>query len=199
MSESESSLSRTVRPLLLVILGGLALWAAFKFQALVATLGTRTDIEVTLAVLKSKPVMRLVTREISTQVVIEDSETNIFFDRRAVIWAKVEICAGVDLESIGDQDIRRQGDTLFIRLPQPRVISMSVGPDIHCLTKATSVARMQDLFNDQEHRRRMEQRLHNDALQLARQVMPSRQEIVDQLNAAAASFQQQAHCRIRFE
>jgi len=185
----------------ITILAGVAYWVVIN--ALGTSL-TRTvvDERTTLSILQSRPMLFLVTRQIRTQVVIDHSESNWAGQWRGVLWGTVRISHGVNVHEIKADDLRREGEVVFVRIPEPRLLSFAVEPgSIGFMSKATAAPKLQDWLGGGGHRRQLEQRLHGQAMSFAKEhdMLPDRSQIVDQLNDAAAGLAKAAGIQIRFE
>ena len=64
----------------------------------------------------------LVTRESGS----ENALDRLFSGEKVLLVATGEVEAGVDLSEIGEDDVRVEGETVTIRLPEPEVISASL-------------------------------------------------------------------------
>ena len=144
----------------------------------------------------------LVTRQIRTQIVIDHSESNWVGQWRGVLWGTVTISHGVDVHEIKDDDLRREGELVFVRIPEPRLLNFAVeAGSIGFMSKATAAPKLQDLLDGGGHRRQLEQRLHDQAMSFAKKhdMLPDRSQIVEQLNGTTAGLAKAAGIRIRFE
>ena len=185
----------------MIILAGAAFWIVANYLAPSLT-GTVVDEKTTLSILCSRPMLFLVTRQIRTQIVIDHRESNWVGQWRGVLWASVRISYGVDVHEIKADALRRQGEVVFVRIPEPRLLSFSVEPgSVGFLSKATAAPKLQDWFDGGGHRRQLEQRLHDQAMSFAKEhdMLPDRTQIVEQLNDTAAGLARAAGIRIRFE
>ena len=184
-----------------IILAGAAFWLITNSLSQ-TPLRTVVDERTTLSILRSRPMLFLVTRQIRTQIVIEHSESNWVGQWRGVLWGTVTISHGVDVNEIKDEDLRREGGVVFVRIPEPRLLSFAVEPgSIGFMSKATAAPKLQDLLDGGGHRRQLEQRLHDQAMSFAKEhgMLPDRSQIVEQLNDAAAGLAKTAGIRLRFE
>jgi len=114
----------------------------------------------------------------------------------------VRISHGVDVNEIKDKDLRRKGQVVFVRIPEPRLLSFAVEPgSIGFMSKATAAPKLQDWLGGGGHRRQLESRLHDQAMSFARErgMLPDRSQIVEQLNDTAAGLAKTAGIRIGFE
>jgi hypothetical protein len=183
------------------ILAGAACWIVVNHLAPSLT-GSVVDERTTLSILRSRPMLFLVTRQIRTQIVIDHSESNWVGQWRGVLWGTVTISHGVDVHEIKDEDIRREGEVVFVRIPEPRLLSFAVEPgSVGFMSKATAAPKLQGWLDGGGHRRKLENRLHDQAMSFARKhgMLPDRSQIVEQLNDTAAGLAKTAGIRIRFE
>ena len=188
-------LLRTVAAALLL---GLGVWLALSLWQLPAT---RIDERTTLSILRSEAMTFLVTRRLATQIVVEYEESDWLGEWRGVLWATVRMYHGVDLKKIEPNDIHREGDVIFVRLPQPELLDFCVEPgSVGVLTKSTAVPKVLSILRN-GHRKQLEKALRQRALEFAgRQgMLPTREEIVWQLNTAMLALTVPAGVNIRFE
>lgn len=158
--------------------------------------------EQVLAVLRSEPVALLVVQRGAAQVVVEHRQSDWLGQWHAVLWTSVRWSWGMDLEQVTAQDVRREGDVVVVRLPEPQVLDFGLVPgSTGFLSKSSAVPRLQDLLGDQAQRRQLEQRVHEEALQFMQRqdLAPGRAEIVRRLNDAAGLLEARAGVRLRFE
>jgi len=184
-----------------IILAGAAFWIVASSLGPSLTRSV-VDEKTTLSILRSRPMLFLVTRQIRTQIVIDHSESNWIGQWRGVLWGTVTISYGVDINEIEVDDLHREGEVIFVRIPEPRLLSFAIEPgSIGFMSKATAAPKLQDWLDGGGHRRQLESRLHDRAMAFAREhdMLPDRSQIVEQLNGTAAGLAQTAGIRIRFE
>jgi len=184
----------------MVILAGAAYWIVVNS---LATLPMKTVIEEksTLSILRIQALAFLVTRRTSTQIIVEYRESNWAGQWRGVLWATVKIHYGINLAKIHAKDIRCDGNITFVKLPEPEVLDFSIDPgSVGVMTKATAAPKLDDLLNN-SHRRLLESRLRQAALDFARQrdLLPTRDALIKQLNDAVSLLVSQGDVRLRFE
>lgn len=187
----------------LVLLAGLLAWLAPRFVPSFPDLKPETQVEdrVTLSVLHSEALAFLVTRRNVMQVVVEHGEASWLGEWRGVLWSIVTINHGVDLTKITDKDIRCEDGVTVVVLPEPEVLDFAIEPgSIGCLSKSTAVPKVEDLLHN-GHRRLLEERLRQCAMEFAQQrgMLPTRAELVEQLNAAVSLLASKNDVRLRFE
>ena len=161
----------------------------------------KTREEATLSLLHSEPMAFLVARRCVTQIVVEVETGDWLGNWRGVLWATVQFHYGLDLKKVRPEDVRRQGDVIIVRLPEPELLDFAVEPGSEgFLSKSTAIPKIVDLLRN-GHRREMEQRLRQRALEFAgRQgLLPEREELVRELNAAAAALGMGAPVTLLFE
>lgn len=161
----------------------------------------RIDEKATISLLRSEAMSFLVTRRAVVQIVVEHAESDWLGDWHGVLWATVHIHHGADLQQMDEGNVRREGDRLIVRLPDPELLDLSVEPgSVGFLSKSTVVPKLQDLLRDGQ-RQRLERRLREEAMKFARRhdLLPSRQQVVQQLNDAAARLKEASGVELRFE
>lgn len=158
--------------------------------------------EVVMSLLKSQRLNFLVTRRAATQLVLEHTESSWTGEWHAVLWCTITWRWGVDLNEITPDDIRREGSTVHIRLPEPRLLDFGLVPgSTGTISKATLVPKLMDFSRGGWQRHILERRLQAHAKKFASEhgLMPDREEIARQLNGAAALFREASGVRIHFE
>jgi len=184
----------------MIILAGVAFWIVANSLA-PTPMKTVVETQSTLSVLRIQALAFLVTRRTTTQIVVEHHESNWLGQWRGVLWATVKIHYGVDLSNIQARDIRRDGDVAFVKLPEPEVLDFSIEPgSIGLMAKATALPKIDDLLNN-SHRRMLESRLRQAALDFAQQrdLLPTRDELIKQLNDVLSLLAGEGDVRLRFE
>ena len=183
-----------------IILAGAVFWIVANSLA-PTPMKTVVEEKSTLSILRIQALAFLVTRRTSTQIVIEYQESNWIGQWRGVLWATVKIHYGVDVANIQARDIRLDGDVTFVKLPNPEVLDFSIDPgSIGVMTKATAAPKIDDLLNN-SHRRLLESRLRKAAVDFAQQrdLLPSRNELIKQLNDLVSLLAGEGDVRLRFE
>ncbi|MCY2929710.1 MAG: DUF4230 domain-containing protein [Planctomycetota bacterium] len=162
---------------------------------------SRTDVErTTLSLLRSEAVKFLVVRKTTLQVVVQYEEEDWLGHWRGVLWGVAEMLYGIDLDKVTPSDLRRDGDTILVRLPEPRLLAFSVEPgSIDMMTKSTAAPKIADLLHNGQ-RKLLEERFRQRAMEFAtgHDLTPGKAEIVRELNQAVALFRSSGF-RVRFE
>jgi hypothetical protein len=185
----------------MIVLAGAACWVVVNVFGLSLMGNSVVEEETTLSILRSQTLTFLVTRRTATQIVVEHQESNWAGQWRGVLWAAVNIQYGIDLAKIQAKDIRRDGNVAFVTLPKPEVLDFSVEPgSVGVLSKSTAVPKIDDFLHN-SHRRLLEGRLRQAALDFAQQrdLLPTRDELIKQLNDAVSLLANQGGVRLRFE
>ena len=82
----------------------------------------------------------------------DDAEWYKFGDRKILMSCKATVKAGINLNSLRDQDIKANGETIEITLPAPEIISFEMDPD-DLRTEMVDVNGFREEFNQQEKNR----------------------------------------------
>lgn len=185
-----------------VLVFGLLAWLAVHYLNPAGTMTqTKVDEDISLTLLRSRELMFLVSRCAISQVVVEHRESSWLGEWRGVLWGIVRIHFGIDLAKIQAKDIQREGDVTVVTLPEPEVLDFTVEPgSIGIMSKSTAVAKVEDLLHNGQ-RRLLEDRLRECAMEFARQrdMLPTRDELVEQLNEAVGLLAGKGGVRLRFE
>ena len=187
----------------IILLAGLLAWLAPRFMPSLADLTPEPEVkqQATLSVLRSQELMFMVSRRTASQIVVEHEESSWLGEWRGVLWGVVRLHFGVDLTKIKAKNIRREGDVSVVTLPEPEILDFAVEPgSIGFMSKSTAVAKVEDLLHNGQ-RRLLENRLQQCAMDFARQrdMLPSRAELVEQLNDAVSLLASEGGVRLRFE
>ena len=160
------------------------------------------DEKVTLSVLRSEAMTFLVTRRTTTQIVVEYSESDLLGEWQGVLWATVTWTWGADLSKLTEKDVRRAGEAVYVRLPEPEMLGLGIEPGSeHFFSKGTFVPKAMELFSTGRQQAKLQGQIKDHALGFARdqKLCPSREEMVRQLNAAAEALKKAAGVDLRFE
>jgi len=163
---------------------------------------TRIDEKATLSVLKSEAMTFLVTRRTTTQVVVEYSESGWTGSWDGVLWVTVNWCWGVDMSTLSLKDLRREGDAIYCRIGEPRLLQMGIVPGSEkYFSRATFFPKLNELFDSGSQHRKLQEQIQEQAAKFAKVqgLQPTRDEIVHQLNLATADLKKTAGVEIRFE
>lgn len=163
---------------------------------------TVIDQKVTLSVLRSEAMTFLVTRRTTTQIVVEHRQSDWAGEWQGVLWATVNWTWGADLSKLTEKDLRREGDVVYCRLPEPQLLDFAIVPGSECFfSKATVIPKLQELFRTGSQQKLLHDQIRAQALHFAadQKLCPTRRDMIRQLNEAAASFKQAAGVDLRFE
>ena len=184
----------------MIVLAGAAFWIlADSLEP--KPMETVIEKKSTLSILRIQALAFLVTRRTATQIVVEHQESNWVGQWRGVLWATVKIHYGVDLTKIQAKDIRRDGDITFVKIPEPEVLDFSIDPgSVGVMSKATALPKLDDLLNN-THRRLLEGQLRQSALEFAQQrdLLPTKVELIKQLNEVVSLLASEGGVQLRFE
>lgn len=79
----------------------------------------------------------------------DDAEWYKFGDRKILMSCKATVKAGINLNSLRDQDIKVKGETIEVTLPAPEILSFEMNPD-DVQTEMVDVNGFREEFNQQE-------------------------------------------------
>lgn len=168
-----------------------------------AVLPKRTvDEKVTLSVLRSEALTFLVTRRTTTQIVVEHREADWLGQWQGVLWATVNWTWGVDLSKLTEKDLRREGEVIFVRLPEPQMLDFGIEPGSqNFFSKSTVVPKLQEVFNTGQQQKILQDEIHARSMSFARdnKLCPTREQMVRQLNETTSAFKKATGMELRFE
>ena len=168
-----------------------------------AALAWRADTHTALEVLRREPLAFLVTERVITQVVFEVHEGNLLVGYGdGYLFGKVELLYGVDLEQLDPNAIVLTGDTLHVRVPEPKLLRYV--PDLLSLRfiqKRTALLAVFDQLRGNDRFQTALNSLAAEAEKFARdnRLTPSRAQLVDRLNGYAPAIQAKTNLRVVFE
>jgi hypothetical protein len=155
-----------------------------------------------LSVLQSQEMAFLVTRRASTQIIVECRQEDLWGRYRGILWATVSWRWGIDMQKLSADDVRRQGEVLWVRLPEPQLLDFGIEPgSMGYMDKSTAVAWVRNQTDQGVQRSELEGRLREKALEFmaSRKLTPSRDDIVRQLNRTAEALAHPEGPLVRFE
>lgn len=156
----------------------------------------------TLSVLRSEAMTFLVTRRTVTQIVVERNESDWAGQWQGVLWATINWTWGADMTKLTEKDLRRQGDAIYCRLPEPELLEFGIVPGSeNFISKSTAFPKMQEFFQTGQQQRKLQDSIPAAAKRFAQEqkLCPTRQEMVRQLNETTAAIKQATGLDLKFE
>ena len=142
--------------------------------------------------LKSEPVMFMVTDRLITQVVVSSEESNLLLGQReGHLVATVRVHYGVDLAGLTPADLHREAGRVVVAIPEPRQLDFAVDVgSLKFLSKRNVTVAIADWLQGRDLEADLRARLQVDALEFmaAQQLMPTRADIVARLNEWAPAL-----------
>lgn len=184
-----------------IAVAGAAAWIFFSGPWLLPS-ARQTDSKVAVSLLKSELMSFLVTRRTTTQVVVEHQESDWAGEWRGVLWVKASWRWGMDLGKLRPQDISQCGDAWVVRLPEPEMLDFAIVPSsTGWMTKATAVPKALDFLRGGSHRQVLEAQVSQQAMWMAAEagMLPTRSEMIAQLNEASGLILQGTGTKVVFE
>ncbi len=164
--------------------------------------GTTVNEKATLTVLKSEAMSFLVTRRTTTQLVVEHDESSIFGGWDGVYWVTVRWNWGVDLSKLTEKDLRREGDKIVCRLPEPELLEFTPLLDTEGFySRSSLLPKIKELFHGGQQRATLRALLMQKAMKFAddEHLRPTRRQIADQLNGNSSFIKKAAGADVVFE
>ncbi len=157
----------------------------------------------TLSVLRSESMNFLVTRRLFSTVVLEkDDHSLLFGERRGLLVADVEQFYGFDLRKLTRDQVRREGDRLIIRLPEPELLGSSVDlAGMRTFTRQSGLSLIRDKWSGRDLEEELRREFARGATQYFadRKLIPSRSEMIETLNRWAVPLLSAQGVPVRFE
>lgn len=165
-------------------------------------LGTQVSEKATLSVLKSEAMSFLVTRRVTTQLVVEHNESGIFGGWDGVYWVTVRWNWGVDLSKLTEKDLHREGDKIVCRLPEPELLEFSPLLETEgYYSRSSLVFKIKEMIKSGQQRATLRALLQKKAEKFAQDsgLRPTRKQIADQLNSSNSFIKKAAGVEVVFE
>lgn len=155
-----------------------------------------------LEILHSDQLTFLVTEKIVTQVVVNiDNSHWLTGTDKALLYTVVTMYYGVDLEKISETNITQSGDSIFIDIPDPEFLDMSVDlNNLQIYESRSGLTRLKDIIMSDNKTIELLGEFENAARILAQEqdMIPTREQILYQLNDFSPLFSSQLDCVIIF-
>jgi hypothetical protein len=156
----------------------------------------------TLSVLRSENLVFLVTDKIVSQIAVDIRDSSLLLGKReGVLISTVTMYYGVDLKQLDESCFSRIGNTLVVKLPDPRELDFTVDlGSLKYLTKRSGLNVIADFLCNKDLDEELRQGIHNHAATFMtdKKLLPTRDKIVKQLNAFAAPLFQEKGVTIEF-
>jgi len=127
-----------------------------------------------------------VKRRVVTHVLVEREEhDSLLGSGQSHVVGLVRFHYGIDLVEIGEKDVRREGDTLYVKLPEPRELDFSVDLEsLRVFSKRSGLVTVRDWWVGADPRRELLTEFHREAGRFVRRegLLPSRQDLMKRLN-----------------
>ena len=200
--------TRTMGRVLRGLLGVLALVALGAAVALGlrceprGLLTTKVDLNAALTALRNEELAFLVTDRVVTQVVVERREHSFLLgEGEGYIIGLVRFHYGVNLVSLSEEAIQRDGDSLLVTVPEPRELDFSVDlRTLRYITKRSGLLAIRDWVTGANTRRELREAFHEAAQGFVRKegLAPTREALVHRLNRYAPVLKARLGVAVRF-
>ncbi len=158
---------------------------------------------ITLALLRSESMSFLVTRRLCATVVLEKNDHSVLFgERRGLLIADVEQYYGFDFGKVTGGDIRRDGGRLTIRLPEPEFLGGAVDlSGMRTYTWQSGLSLIRDKWSGRDLESELRREFTGEAKRYFadRKLIPSRAEMIENLNRLAVPLLAGRGVPVRFE
>ncbi len=186
---------------LLMAATGVAVWMHGRHGGSPGIWEPQVSDKETLSVLKSEAMAFLVTRRTTTQLVIEHSESGLLGEWDGVYWVTVRWLWGVDMSKLSEKDLRREGNKIICRLPDPELLEFAPKLETEKFySKSTFIPKIREIFTGGQLQV-LRDRLEQEAGRFAREqnLCPTRAEIAAQLNASGSVIRKMTGNEVVFE
>ena len=131
----------------------------------------------------------LVTHRVTTQVVVEASESSLLLGKAdGVLIAKVRFLYGIDLSGLTKADCTQEGDTTVVAVPDPEALEFI--PDLDSVRYFSSASGLRRVTNTDIDKESLLARLERVAHSFVESegLIPTRSEMLVPLNAFAEAL-----------
>ena len=150
------------------------------------------EVTSTLEVLHSDQLSFLVTDRVVTQVVVTIDNTHWLTGvDKALLYTVVTIYYGIDLEKITEENITEKNDTVWVSIPEPELLDISVDLEgIQVFESRSGLIRLIDVVKGENKVLTLLADFELAARELAEQqdLFPSREKMLNKLNSFAPLF-----------
>jgi hypothetical protein len=163
--------SRTITAVIVIGLAIIVLATTSLLRDVPFLGNTRSAARATLEILGKEDVLWLTTTRTTAQIVSEIAEDSpILGPRQGIAVAKVEIQYGIDLAEIAPTDVVQRGDEVYVKMPVPRVLQVSVDTgSIRFFTRQTGLQYLWVALSKEDIREPLLRKLQEDGRAFAEQ------------------------------
>lgn len=189
--------------LIVTIALSISVLAIFVLISFLIKSPTEKKVISTLEILRSEQLTFLVTDKIVTQVIVHvDNSHWLTGTDKALIYTVVTMYYGVDLKKLTDEDLERNGDTVWVTIPEPEILDISVDLEgIQVFESKSGIVRLVDLVKGENTTLNLLADFETESRKLAEDagMFPSRDKILLNLNSFAPLFSEQTGLIIIFK
>lgn len=189
---------------LLAILASLLLPALIPMARFLRNVFAWEHVEkATLTILKGENLAFLVTDRLTSQIVVEVSDSSPLLGRReGILIGTVTLYYGINAQELDSSYLSRVGGRMIVRIPEPRELDFAVDPSsFRYITKRSGWNVVVDYVQNRDIEAELRQDIHRHALSFftEKKLIPTRAKIVAQLNDLAAPFSKELGVPIEFQ
>ena len=133
---------------------------------------------------------------------VEATDNNLILGKReGVLVGTVTLYYGVDLRKLSTNSIVREGASMLVTIPDPQELDFSFDPYFQkSITKKSSLNVIADFVMNKDMESELRTQLKSHAIKFftSRDLMPTRQKIVRQLNGFAPVFSEKIGMNVEF-
>ena len=156
----------------------------------------------TLAILKGENLAFLVTDRLTSQIVVEVSDSSALLGKReGILIGTAALYYGIDVQALDKSCLSRAGNRMIVRLPEPRELEFAVDPgSFRYITNRSGWNVVVDYVQNRDIEAELRQDIHRHALAFfaEQKLIPTRAKIVAQLNDLAVPFSKELGVPIEF-
>ena len=157
----------------------------------------------TLAILKGENLAFLVTDRLTSQIMVEVSDSSPLLGRReGILIGTVTLYYGINVQALDSSCLSRVRGRMIVRLPEPRELDFAVDPgSFRYITKRSGWNVVVDFVQNRDIEAELRQDIHRHALTFfaEKKLIPTRAKIVAQLNDLAAPFSKELGVPLEFQ
>ncbi len=158
--------------------------------------------EATLTLLRSENLLFLVTDKLTTQIVVHASENNPLMGKReGFLVATVTLYYGMDLSSLTEESIVKDGTRLLVAMPDPVKLDFSIDPaSLRTWTVRSGLNVIADFVMSKNIEQELRGHIESSAIKFYTEhgLLPSRESIISKLNALTPGFREHVGLEVVF-
>jgi hypothetical protein len=180
----------------------LAAFAPRLYRMVRASTSVRRVERSALEVLKQEHLAFLVTDRITSQILVESTESNLILGQKeGYLIAKARLYYGIDVSKLSADDLVRTNGTLVVNLPPPEELDFAVDLEsMRFISKRSGLQVIADWVTNADQEQELRDQFKEAALQYMRdeKLIPSKEAILQRLSSFSDMFSEYIGVQVVF-